>query len=78
MDLRGLDIYRVLVILCGGVVWYCGVGGLGGSKNGQKWVKFYGMELPWVGAFTEKWGSGYRNPVQNLGEKWENHEKSGN
>ena len=28
---------------------------------------FYGMELPRVGAFTEKWGSGYRNPVQILG-----------
>ena len=26
MDLRRLDIYRMLVILCGGVVWYCGVG----------------------------------------------------
>ena len=30
-------------------------------------VTFYGMELPRVGAFTEKWGSGYRNPVQILG-----------
>ena len=35
-------------------------------KIGQKWGIFYGMELPRVGAFTEKWGSGYRNPVQNL------------
>ena len=28
--------------------------------------EFYGMELPRAGAFTEKWGSGYRNPVQIL------------
>ena len=46
--------------------------------SGQKLGKFYGMELPRVGAFTEKWGSRYRNPVQILGEKWENHGKSGN
>ena len=30
---------------------------------------FYGTELPWVGAFTENRGSGYRNPVQILGGK---------
>ena len=38
-----------------------------GSKTVKKRGKFYGMELPRVGAFTEKWGSGYRNPVQILG-----------
>ena len=28
---------------------------------------FYGMELPWVGAFTDFGGSRYRNPVHFLG-----------
>ena len=36
-------------------------------KIASKTGKFYGMELPWVGAFTEKWGSGYRNPVHFWG-----------
>ena len=27
------------------------------TKMGRKVGKFYGMEWPWVGAFTEKWGS---------------------
>ena len=36
------------------------------AKNELKMGKFYGMELARVGAFTEKWGSGYRNPVQIL------------
>ena len=36
-------------------------------KNGLEVGDFYGMELPWVGAFTDFRGSGYRNPVQNLG-----------
>ena len=36
-------------------------------ETGQKVVNSYGMELPRVGAFTEKWGSGYRKPVQILG-----------
>jgi len=40
---------------------------------GKNRSHFYGMELPRVGAFTGKWGSGYRNPVQILGEKWKNH-----
>ena len=40
---------------------------------GQKWVTFYGMELPRVGAFTDFRGSGYRNPVQISGVKWGNH-----
>ena len=48
--------------------------GLGNDKNGGN---FYGMELPRVGAFTEKWGSGYRNPVQNLGQKSKIHAKLG-
>ena len=48
------------------------------SKLARKVGKFYGMELPRVGAFTDFRGSGYRNPVQILGEKWENHGKSGN
>ena len=42
---------------------------------GQKLEKFYGMELPRVGAFTEKWGSRYRNPVQNYGENRKNQLK---
>ena len=46
--------------------------------SGQKLGKFYGMELPRVGAFTEKWGSRYRNPVQILGEKCQIYVKSGN
>ena len=45
-----------------------GRGVVGCSKSGLKSGKFYGMELPRVGAFTEKWGSGYRNPVQISGE----------
>ena len=36
-------------------------------KNGLEVGDFYGMELPRVGAFTDFRGSGYRNPVQNLG-----------
>ena len=28
---------------------------------------FYGMKRARVGAFTEKWGFGYRNPVHFLG-----------
>jgi len=36
-------------------------------KNGREWGNFYGMELPWVGAFTDFGGSGYRNPVQISG-----------
>ena len=31
------------------------------------WANFYGMELPWVGAFTDFGGSRYRNPVHFLG-----------
>ena len=27
------------------------------AENLREMEKFYGMELPWVGAFTEKWGS---------------------
>ena len=46
-------------------------------KNGQKWVVSYGMELPRVGAFTDFGGSGYRNPVQILGVKWEIYVFSG-
>ena len=34
------------------------------AVSGQKSTKFYGMELPRVGAFTDFGGSGYRNPVQ--------------
>jgi len=37
------------------------------ARGREKWGKSYGMELPWVGAFTENRGSGYRNPVQILG-----------
>ena len=37
------------------------------SKMAENGGGFYGMELPRVGAFTEKWGFGYRNPVQILG-----------
>ena len=48
-----------------------------GAESGQKPGKSYGMELPRVGAFTEKWGSGYRNPVQILGVKWEIYVFSG-
>ena len=44
---------------------------------GQKLEKFYGMELPRVGAFTDFRGSGYRNPVQNYGENRKNQPKSG-
>ena len=40
--------------------------------------EFYGMELPRVGAFTEKWGSGYRNPVQILAWNRKNYGNSGN
>ena len=43
------------------------------AENPRKMGKSYGMELPRVGAFTEKWGSGYRKPVQILGENRENH-----
>ena len=46
-------------------------------KNDENRVTFYGMELARVGAFTEKWGSGYRNPVQILGGNRENHAKLG-
>ena len=48
------------------------------TKIAKKWGKFYGMELPRVGAFTDFRGSGYRNPVQILGEKCQNYVKSGN
>ena len=41
--------------------------------GGQKRGKFYGMELPRVGAFTDFRGSGYRNPVQISGVKWKIH-----
>ena len=37
------------------------------AVSGQKSTKFYGMELPRVGAFTDFRGSGYRNPVHFLG-----------
>ena len=47
------------------------------GKLGENRGHFYGMELPRVGAFTEKWGSRYRNPVQNLGQKSKFHVKSG-
>ena len=46
-------------------------------KIASKTGKFYGMELPWVGAFTEKWGSGYRNPVHFWGVFSKNQAKSG-
>ena len=52
-------------------VWVLGLG------NDEKRGYFYGMELPRVGAFTDFRGSGYRNPVQILGENWENHVISG-
>ena len=45
--------------------------------GGQKSRKFYGMELPWVGAFTENGGIRYRNPVQILGVLAKNHAKLG-
>ena len=58
----------------------CGMGGGPGKSavSGQKSTKSYGMELPRVGAFTEKWGSGYRNPVHFLGVFPKNHVKSRN
>ena len=34
---------------------------------GEKVEKFYGMEWPWVGAFTDFGGFRYRNPVQISG-----------
>ena len=40
--------------------------------SGQKLEKFYGMELPRVGAFTDFGGFRYRNPVQNYGENRKN------
>ena len=53
----------------------------GGLKNWQfrvkKSGKFYGMELPRVGAFTENGGIRYRNPVQILGVLAKNHENLG-
>ena len=53
---------------CGLFVVYGNVGDIVLSvKNGLEVGDFYGMELPWVGAFTDFRGSGYRNPVQNLG-----------
>ena len=58
------------------VVWGCGA--VRCSKSGLESGKFYGMELPRVGAFTENRGSGYRKPVQISGENRENHLKSGN
>ena len=55
----------------GSIEWYWGLNiMLSGEirvKIVKNWVTFYGMKLPRVGAFTEKWGSGYRNPVQILG-----------
>ena len=35
----------------------CIVSGVDGSKSGLKQGDFYGMELPWVGAFTDFGGS---------------------
>ena len=60
-----------------GCIWYTTKSGSDHVENGQKQGKSYGMELPRVGAFTEKWGSGYRNPVQNLGQKSKFHVKLG-
>ena len=68
MAIRGVGIWYSLST-------YVGCGSL---KNGLKLGKFYGMEWPWVGAFTDFRGSGYRNPVQILGEKCQNYVKSGN
>ena len=61
---RWLTWQRGLVIL-GWVVWDNKIG-FSGCKSGLKPGNFYGMEWPWVGAFTDFRGSGYRNPVQNL------------
>ena len=47
--------------------------GSGVRKSDWKMGNFYGMGLPWVGAFTDFGGSGYRNPVQILRENRENH-----
>ena len=68
-DWRFGDVYCI-------VVWGCGA--VRCSKSGLESGKFYGMELPRVGAFTENRGSGYRKPVQISGENRENHLKSGN
>ena len=38
---------------------------------------FYGMEWPWVGAFTDFGGIRYRNPVQISGGLAKNRTKSG-
>ena len=46
-----------------------------GSKNEQKWVNSYGMELSRVGAFTDFGGLRYRNPVQILRENSKNRPK---
>ena len=63
--------------------WGCRVC-VDGTHLWYLWVKivknqgnFYGMELPRVGAFTDFRGSGYRNPVQNLGQKSKFRVKSG-
>ena len=45
----------------GSIEWYWGLDIILSGEIRVKIVKnrvtFYGMELPWVGAFTEKWGS---------------------
>ena len=51
--------------------------GLSWLENDKNWDRFYGMELPRVGAFTDFRGSGYRNPVQILGQKPKIHVKLG-
>ena len=64
LDLRCL-IYETMMLgvdLCSGDVGWCS----DMPKIAKNGGHFYGMELPRVGAFTEKWGSGYRNPVQIL------------
>ena len=48
-----------------------------GEKIPKNGGRFYGMELPRVGAFTENGGIRYRNPVQILGGLAKNHVKSG-
>ena len=53
--------------------FWCGIWVSGGQKS----RKFYGMELSWVGAFTENGGIRYRNPVQILGVLAKNHAKLG-
>ena len=39
MNLWGLDIYRIVVILCGGMVWYCGARAAEGQKMAKnEWI----------------------------------------